>query len=335
MWKLEGERMGFLQRQAFAIALVAGAGFAAAPVPAHAQQKYPSKPIRLVASTTAGSQPDGLARMIAQKMSENWGQAVVIDNRPGGSGTIAAAMVAKSPPDAYTLMYVLPNFTISTALQSSLPYDALKDFAAVSQIGMSTNVLVCSPAVGRTAKDLIALARAQPGKLIHASSAVGSASHLTGARFNLIAGIKVVNVAYKGGPDATIEILGGRAHYHVGTMGVVLPFIKDGKLVGLGVTTPQRAPVLPDVPTLGELMAEFKRPETTHGLVAPAGTPRAIVNQLNKELARIFELPDVKERMQAIAFVSMPSTPEEYTAILRSQIQTLGKLVVDAGLKPK
>ena len=328
--------MGALRRYSLALVVAAGASLAIVSVPAHAQQKYPNKPIRLVASTTAGSQPDAIARMIAQKMSENWGQAVVIDNRPGGSGTIAAATVAKSPPDGYTLMYVLPNFTISTALQSSLPYDALKDFAAITQIGMSTNVLITSPAVGaRTAKDLIALARAQPGKLIHASSAVGSASHLTGARFNLIAGIKVVNVAYKGGPDATIEVLAGRAQYHVGTMGVVLPFIKDGKLVGLGVTTPQRAPVLPDVPTLGELMAEFKRPETTHGLIAPAGTPRAIVNQLNKELARIIELPDVKERLQAIAFVTMPSTPEDYGAILRAQIATLGKLVVDAGLKPR
>ena len=328
--------MGALRRHSFAVVVAAGASLAIVPAPGHAQQKYPNKPIRLVASTTAGSQPDAIARMIAQKMSENWGQAVVIDNRPGGSGTIAAATVAKSPPDGYTLMYVLPNFTISTALQSSLPYDALKDFAAITQIGMSTNVLITSPAVGaRTAKDLIALARAQPGKLIHASSAVGSASHLTGARFNLIAGIKVVNVAYKGGPDATIEVLAGRAQYHVGTMGVVLPFIKDGKLVGLGVTTPQRAPVLPDVPTLGELMAEFKRPETTHGLIAPAGTPRAIVNQLNKELARIIELPDVKERLQAIAFVTMPSTPEDYGAILRAQIATLGKLVVDAGLKPR
>ena len=328
--------MGALRRHSFALVVAAGASLAIVPVTGHAQQKYPNKPIRLVASTTAGSQPDAIARMIAQKMSENWGQAVVIDNRPGGSGTIAAATVAKSPPDGYTLMYVLPNFTISTALQSSLPYDALKDFAAITQIGMSTNVLITSPAVGaRTAKDLIALARAQPGKLIHASSAVGSASHLTGARFNLIAGIKVVNVAYKGGPDATIEVLAGRAQYHVGTMGVVLPFIKDGKLVGLGVTTPQRAPVLPDVPTLGELMAEFKRPETTHGLIAPAGTPRAIVNQLNKELAGIIELPDVKERLQAIAFVTMPSTPEEYGAILRAQIATLGKLVVDAGLKPR
>ena len=303
---------------------------------AQAQQKYPSKPIRLVISSTAGSQPDAIARMIVQKMSEHWGQAVVLDNRPGAGGTIAAGSVARSAPDGHTLMYVLPNFTISAVLQPSLPYDPFRDFAAIGQIGMSTNVLVSSPALNaRTVKDFIALAKAQPGKLILASSAVGSASHLTGARFNLIAGIKVVTVAFKGGPDATIEVLAGRAQYHVGTMGVVLPFVKDGKLIALGVTTPQRAPVLPDVPALGELMAEFQRPETSHGLVAPAGTARAVVNQLNREIARIIELPDVRERMQAIAFVSLPASPEEYTAILRSQIETLRKLVVDAGLKPK
>ena len=312
------------------------AALAAMAPPAHAQQKFPTKAIRLVVSTTAGGQPDMLARMIGQKMSEHWGQSVVVDNRSGGGGTIAASAVAKAAPDGHTLLYVLPNFTISAAMQPGLPYDPIKDFATITQIGMSTNVLVASAALGaRSCNELIALARAQPGKLIHASSTVGSASHLTGARFNLIAGIKVVSVAFKGGPEAAIEVLAGRAHYHVGTMATTLPFIKEGKLVGLGVTTPQRAPVLPDVPTLGELMPEFKRPETTHGLLAPAGTPRAIVNQLNGEIARILELPDVKERTQAIAYVSAPSSPEEYRAILREQIKALHKLVVDAGLKPK
>ena len=323
------------QRLAFVIA-VTGVTLAAAPGIPQAQQTFPSKPIRLVVSTTVGGQPDTLARMIAQKMSENWGQAVVIDNRAGGGGTIAAGMVAKAPADGHTLLYVLPNFTISAVLQPSLPYDPLKDFVAITQIGMSTNVLVASSALGaRSVKELIGLAKAQPGKLVFASTAVGSASYLTGARFNLLAGIKVVSVAFKGGPEALIEILGGRADYHLGTMGSALPFIREGKLVGLGVTTPQRAPVLPDVPALGELMVEFKRPETSHGLVAPAGTPLAVVNRLNKEIARVFDLPDVKERTQAIAYVTGLSTPEEYSAILRTQIATLGKLVVDAGLKPK
>jgi tripartite-type tricarboxylate transporter receptor subunit TctC len=314
------------------------AGFAGGLVsaPVYAQQKYPTKPVRLVVSTTAGSQPDMIARVLAQKLSETWGQPVVVDNRPGGGGTLAAIPVATAASDGYTLLYTLPNFMISAAMQPSLPYDPLKDFTAISQIGMSTNVLVASPALSvKSLNDLVTLAKAQPGKLIHASSAVGSASHLTGARINYITGIKVVNVAFKGGPDATIELLAGRASFHVGTMGVCLPFIKEGKLVALGVTTPQRAAVLPDVPSLGELLAEFKRPETTHGLVAPAGTPRAIRDELNKQLAVILELADVKERLGRISYVIAPTTPDEYEKILRSQIEGLSALVLAAGLKPK
>jgi tripartite-type tricarboxylate transporter receptor subunit TctC len=296
---------------------------------------FPSKPLRLVASTTPGSQPDGIVRTIGQKLTESWGRAVVIDNRPGAGGVLAATMVAKATPDGHTLLYTLPNFAISSVLQSSVPYE-LKDFAAITQIGFSTNVLVANAALGvKSTKELIALAKAQPGKLIFASSATGSAAHLSGARFNHLAGIKVVHVAFKGGPDAAIEVLAGRAHYHLGTMGVVLPFIKEGKLVPLALTTPQRTPVLPEVPTLAETMPEFKRPETSHALVAPAGTPRAIVNQINKEIARILELPDVKERLQGISFVTAPSTPEECNRILRAQIETLSALVVDAGLRPK
>jgi tripartite-type tricarboxylate transporter receptor subunit TctC len=299
-------------------------------------QGFPNKPIRLVAATTAASQPDTLARMIGHKLSESWGRPVVIDNRPGAGGILAASTVAKAAPDGHTLLYALPNFAISAVLQPSLPYDPLKDFAAATQIGMSTNVLVVSAGLGiKSVKDLIALAKAQPGKLIFASSATGSASHLSGARFNLIAGIKVVQVAFKGGPDSTIEVLAGRAHYHVGTMGVVLPFVNEGKLLALAVTSPKRTPVLPDVPALGEMLSEFRRPETSHALLAPAGTPRLVLNQISKEVARVLDLPDVKERLQGIGFVAAPSTPEECDKILRAQIETLSKLVSDAGLRPK
>jgi tripartite-type tricarboxylate transporter receptor subunit TctC len=317
-------------------AFVAGVALAAAPGIPQAQQNFPSKPIRLVASTTAASQPDFLARMIGHKLSESWGRPVVIDNRPGAGGILAASTVAKAAPDGHTLLYALPNFAISAVLQPSLPYDPLKDFAAATQIGMSTNVLVVSAGLGiKSVKDLIALAKAQPGKLIFASSATGSASHLSGARFNLIAGIKVVQVAFKGGPDSTIEVLAGRAHYHVGTMGVVLPFVNEGKLLALAVTSPKRTPVLPDVPALGEMLSEFRRPETSHALLAPAGTPRLVLNQISKEVARVLDLPDVKERLQGIGFVAAPSTPEECDKILSAQIETLSRLVSDAGLRPK
>lgn len=294
------------------------------------------KPIRLVAATLPGSQPDGLSRMIGQKLSESWGRPVIIDNRPGGGGLIGASMVAKAAPDGHTLLYALPNFAISAVIQPILPYDPLKDFVGVTQIGFSTNVLIVTPSLGvKTVKDFVALAKAQPGKLIFGSSATGTAGHLSGARFNLITGIRTVQVAYKGGPDAMIEVLAGRAHYNVGTMGVVLPFVKEGKLTALAVTTPQRASVLPDVPALAETLSEFKRPETSHAVLAPAGTPRAIVSQINKEIARILDLPDVRERIQTIGFVLAPSTPEESDRILRAQIETLTKVVVDAGLRPK
>jgi len=326
-----------MRTSTFIVIVVAGVALAAAPDIAWAQQNYPSKPVRVVVSTTAGSQPDMLARMFGQKLSESWGQPVVVDNRPGAQGVLAGTPVSRAAPDGHTLLYALPNFAISAALQtSSLPYDPLKDFTGITQIGFTTNVLVVAPALGvKALGDFIALARGQPGKLIFGTSPTGSAAHLSGARFNVVAGIKTVHVAFKGGPEATIETLAGRIHYHIGTLGVLLPFIKDGRLLALAVTSPQRTPALPDVPALGETLAEFKRPETSHGMLVPAGTPRAVVNRINKEMVRILDLPDIKERTQAIGYVVDSSTPEEYSKILRGQIQTLTKLVQDAGLKPR
>ena len=324
------------RQPASALAVVAVVLWATVPHDAQAQQDYPNKPIRVVISTTPGGQPDTIVRLIGQKMGANWGQPVVIDNRPGGGGILAATMAARAAPDGYTLFYALPNFVITSVLQPNAPYEPLKDFTPVSHIGTSTNVLVASPSLGaRSVKDFIAVAKSRPGKLIFASSATGSASHLTGARFNHIAGIKVVHVAFKGGPDATIEVLAGRSHYHVGTMAVVLPFVQEGKLVALAVTSEKRAAVLPDVPALGETMPEFSRPDTSHGFLVPDGTPRAIIDKLSKETARILNLPDFRERMQAISYITASSTPAEYGTILRGQIAALSKLADDAGLRPK
>ena len=313
-----------------------GVALAVAAGAAWAQSQFPTKPIRVVVSTTAGSQPDMLIRMFGQKMSETWGQPVVVDNRPGAQGTLAGTPVAKAAPDGHTLLYALPNFAISAALQTGLPYDPLKDFVGIGQIGFTTNVIVVAPALGvKTVAEFVAAAKGQPGKFIFGTSPTGSAAHLSGARFNVVAGIKSVHVAFKGGPEATIEVLAGRIHYHIGTLGVLLPFIKDGRLIALAVTSPQRTPALPEVPALGETLAEFRRPETSHGLLAPAGTPRAVLNRINKELVRVLDLPDIRERTQGIGYVVAPSTPEEYNKILRGQIQTLTKLVADAGLRPK
>jgi tripartite-type tricarboxylate transporter receptor subunit TctC len=314
---------------AFTGLLLAGPGIA------HAQQ-FPSKPIRLVLPAVAGSQADLVARMISQRLAERWGFPVVIDNRSGAGGTIAASIVAKAAADGHTLLYAIPSFAISAVLQPALPYDPLKDFAAATHVGYSTNILVASPALAvKSVTELIAHARAQPGKLVFASGATGSAGHLSGLRFCLAAGIKVIQVAFKGTPEATIEVLAGRAQLHLGTLGVTMPFIKEGKLTALAVTAPQRAVILPEVPALAETLPEFKRPETSQGLLAPAGVARPILQKIGAEVGRILELPEVKERLQSIGYLPAPSTPDEYGALLRTQIQTLAKVTKEVGLRAR
>jgi len=265
-----------------------------------------------------------------------WNQPVIIENRPGAGSMLAAARVAKATPDGYTLLYAGSNFVISAAMQPSLPYDPDKDFAAVTQIGYGTQVLIAGPGLGvNTVKDLIALAQAQPGKIIFGSSATGSGTHLTGARFNLAAGLKVVHVAFKGGPESVLQTMPGRTHYAMGTLTGALPFIKGGKLVALAVHTPERSAVLPDVPALAEVLPEFKRPDATTGLLAPAGTPHHILDQVSKDVARVLDLPDTKAWLDTQGTIGAPTTPEEYDKILRAQIETLSKLVRDIGLRPR
>jgi tripartite-type tricarboxylate transporter receptor subunit TctC len=326
--------MRLLPRITFAAFVAAGLATATAGL-AQAQQKFPTKPVRILVSNPPGSQGDTLARMFATKMSDSWGRPVVVDNRSGAAGTIAAGTVAKATPDGHTLLSTA-GLAINAAMQPNLPYDTLKDFAGVAQIGYGTQVLITSPTLGvKTVNEFIALAKAQPGKLIYGSSAVGTGSHLNGIRFFHAAGIKLVTVAFKGGPEATIELLGGRTHFSSVTLFSALPFVNEGKLLALAVATPQRSPQLPDVPTLAETLPEFKRPENTTGLFAPAGTPRPILNQIAKEVARVLDLPDIKERLQGMGYVPAPTTPEELDKITREQIETLSRLGRDAGLRPK
>jgi len=328
----------------FVNAAIAGATLALLPGFSPAQQTasmaprqaFPAKPIRLVSATAPGSQPDSIARLLIQKMSEHWGKPVIMDNRTGGGGLLASSAVAKATPDGHTLLYVLPNFVISPALYPTVAYPPLRDFVGIGQIGFSTNILVATPALGvKTVKDFIALAKSQPGKFIIGSTGAGTAGHLSGTRFNLLAEIKAVTVAYKGGPEVMIEVISARCHYAVSTMGSALPFIKEGKLVPLGVTSPKRASVLPDVPSLGEIQPEFRQSETSHGLLAPAGTPRPILQQVSREVARILDLPDIKERLNGISFVIAPSTPEAYDKIVRDQMSMITTLVIAAGLRGK
>ncbi len=301
------------------------------PAAIHAQHTFPIKPVRIVIGATPGTIPDPLARLIGPKMSEAWGQPVVIENRPGASGILAATMVAKSAPDGYTILFVSPAFPIRAALIPNLPYDTLKDFTTLGQIGFSNLVLAAAPQLNiKTVKDFIAYANANPGKIFMGSSGTGTATHLNGERFRAIAGIKAQHVAFKGQSEFQIEIAAGRIQFGSTSLTAALGLIKDGKLQPLALA--QRTPLLPDVPSFAESLPNWRR-DGTLGLVAPAGTPMAIRQHINKELARVLALPDIKQRLDAVSFNIAHSTPEQHEKNLRNDIATFSKIVKEAGLR--
>ena len=302
---------------------------------AQTKQAYPVKPIRLVVAFSAGGTPDTLARMIGPRMGENWKQPVVIENRPGAGGAVATAIVAKAPPDGYTLLAHSPGFSITAAITPNLPYDPVKDFVCVAQLGYSTTVLIVAPSLGvKSVKELIALANAQPGKIFFGSAGAGSSTHLNAERFKLATGIRTVHVGFKGQPEFLLEVVAGRVHYGVAGLGPAMAHIKEGRLIPLAVTLPQRSPVLPDVPAAPEVAKGWGR-DGSQAWLAPAGTPRAIINQLNREASRILALPEVKERLQSYDFNVLTSTPEECDRTLRSDIDTFRKVGLAAGLIAK
>ena len=318
-----------------ACATLIAAVLAVAPGVARAQEKFPTKPIRIIVPFSPGGGTDSLARVVAQKMNEGWGQAVVIENRTGAGGTIGTGLAAKATPDGHTLLMSSSAFAITAALQTNLPYDPLKDFAGVTRIGFSKTVLVVTPTLGvKSLKDFIELARARPGKIFFSSAGVGSSTYMNGERFRHAAGIKAVHVGFKGSADAMLEVVAGRVHYVVSGLLTTLPHIQDGKLVALALATPTRSHMLPDVPTIAETLPGYKR-DGSHVMLAPAGTPRPILNQISNEVRRIFELPDVKERLKNFDYLLSPSTPEELDRILRADIETFSEVVRLAGLRPK
>jgi tripartite-type tricarboxylate transporter receptor subunit TctC len=324
-----------LHRSLRACSLPLVAVLLAIPLVAQAQEKYPTKPIRLVVPFSPGGSTDSLARLVAQKMSENWGQAVVIENRTGAAGTIGTAIVARATPDGHTLLVSSSSFAISAALNPSLPYNPLKDFVGVTRIGFSKSILVVTSSLGvKTLKDFIEYGRARPGKILFSSAGAGSSTHLNGEKFRLAAGMKAVHVGFKGSADAMLEVVAGRVHYVVTGLLVTLPYIQDGRLVPLGVVMPTRSPLLPDVPTIAETLPGYKR-DGSHVMLAPAGTPRPVLDKISNEVRRIFELPDVQERMKHFDYLLAPTTPAEMDKILRSDIETFAEVIRLAGLRPK
>jgi len=316
--------------------LVLAATFiSAAAAHAQAPQKFPTKPVRLVIGFSPGSATDITARLIGPKLSELWKQPVLYENRSGGGGTLASTMVAQATPDGHTLMVVSAAFAITSVLQKELPYDALRDFRGVAQVGSTTGALTVAPSLGvKSVKEFISLAKERGPKLLYSSTGAGSGIHMSTERFNMVAGIKPTHVAFKGQPEMIIEIVTGRVHYGFPGLGSVMPFIKDGRLLALAVNTPKRSPQLPNVPTLLEFLPDFER-DAAHGIIAPARTPKAIVDQISRDVARVVDMPDVKERMYAISFDPEVTTPEEFDRILRKQIEIFTQVGKAAGLLQK
>ena len=299
-------------------------------------QGYPTKPIRLVVPYPAGGPLDIMARAIGQKLTEAWKQPVVVDNRAGAGGNIGADFVAKSAPDGYTLlMGAVATHAINPSLYSKIPYDPVKDFAPVALVAQVPNILVVNPAVpAKTVRELIALARAQPGTLNFGSGSTGSTGHLAGELFNTMAGVKMVHIPYKGAAPATADLLGGQVQLMFDNLASALPNVKAGKLRALAVTTLARSPAIPELPTIAESGLPGFDLTTWFGLLVPAGTPPEIVARLNAEIVRALDAKDMRERLEKMGAEPLSNnTPERFAAFIRSEAAKYARVVKDSGAK--
>jgi tripartite-type tricarboxylate transporter receptor subunit TctC len=299
-----------------------------------AANAYPSKPIHFILPFPPGGGTDILGRIIAERLTTNLGQPVVIENRGGAGGNVGAEAAAKSAPDGYTIVLVAPSLAISPSLYAKLNYDPVKDLAPVSLVGSVPNVLITHPSVpAQNLAEFIALAKSRPGGMNFGSGGNGTSNHLAGELFNVMAGVKLVHVPYKGVNLAMNDVLAGQIQLVVIGIPAALPFIKSGRLRALAVIAPQRAPTLPEVPTVAEAGLANYEVTTWYAVLTPAGTPRPIIERLNAELVRVMHAPDLKERFAATGMEPRTSTPEELADYIRQEIAKWGKVVREAGLK--
>ena len=311
------------------VALSPGAVFAQSPAEA-----YPAKPVRLVIGLAPGGGTDIQARLFAQKLSENMGRPFVVENRTGAGGTIAYALTAKSPPDGYTLLGVTSGYTITPAVYSKLPYDPVKDFAPISLVVQAPFLLLTHPSLPvRSVKDLLALAWAKPSMLDCGSAGHGSSTHMAFELFRTLAGVKITHIPYKGTGPALVDGMAGQVHMLFGNVLSSLTHVKAGRLRALAVTTAQRSRVLPDLPTITESGVPGYENSTWFGVIAPAGTPPAIVGKLNAELVKASQSPDIIDRIAPDGGEPVGSTPEEFGRHVAAEIIRWRKVVKDADIK--
>ena len=305
----------------------------AAALPAHAQG-YPTKPVRVIVPYAAGGNTDFVMRQIGAKLAPVFGHQVVVENRPGGGTNIGSEIVAKAAPDGYLLLMAGAANAINMTLFANPPYQTLRDLTPIVLCTTGANVLTAHPSVpAKNLKELIALARARPGKLNFGSSGIGSGTHYGGELFNLSAGIKAVHVPYKGTPEVITDTISGRMHYAMSPLLAAVPHVRAGRLTAVGVTSPKRLPMLPDVPTIAEAALPGFEYLGWFGFIAPARVPPAVMKKLNAEIVRIVAMPDIQERIARDGSVAVSSTPEAFDKLIRDEIATRTKVFKAAGAK--
>jgi tripartite-type tricarboxylate transporter receptor subunit TctC len=305
------------------------------PTPAHAQA-FPNKPVRLVVPFPPGGPLDTVGRALAQKLTEAWGQSVIVDNRPGAGGNIGADLVAKAAPDGYTVvMGALSTHAVNPSLYAKMPYDAIKDFAPITLVAITPNVLVANPSLPvNSVRELVAYAKANPGTLAFGSGSNGSAGHLAGELFKADTGTDLLHVPFKGAAPAMQALLSGDIQLMFDNLASASAQVKAGKLKALAVTTARRSPLAPDLPTMAESGVPGFDISTWFGLLAPAGTPPEIVGRWNAEVGRILRTPDMRERLTAMGAEPAPDSPAEFAQFIASEAAKYARIVKVSGAKP-
>src|SRR5262245_16505122 len=299
-----------------------------------AETDYPSRPIRIIVPQSPGASTDLTARLIAQKLNETYKVPVVVDNRPGSSGIAGTEIVARAVPDGYTLMVVASSFSINPALQPKLPYDAVKDFTAISQLSKFPNMLAAHPSVPvKTLKDVIALAKAKPGQLNYASAGSGTGTHMSAELLKQMTGIDIVHIPYKGGGPAMVATMGGQTQLIIGTSVGLLPHVRTGKLKAIALTSAKRSAAAPEIPTFAESGVPGYEHEPWNGMFAPAKMPKAVVAKLNAGVGRLLHSPEVKKVFEHEGADTVGNSSEQFAAIIKSETAKWSKLVNAAGIK--
>lgn len=313
--------------------VVAAMAIAGAAVSAASELTYPSKPIRILVGASPGGGADTVARVIAHKLGESVAQQVIVDNRPGGGGVIASEIAAKAAPDGHTLYLVTIAFTAASSLQRGLPYDALRDFAAITLVAVAPGALIVHPSLRvNSVGDVIALARAKPGQITFGSGGIGSASHLGGELFKLLTGVDMMHVPYKGSSLVATSLLSGETAVAFSNPVSYSPHVKAGRLRMLAVTTAERWPLLPDVPSIAEAGVRGYELVIWQGMVVPAATPAAVIARLHRELTQIMRAPELAERIGADGSRPMTESPQQFAAFLSNEMAKWAKVAKAAGI---